>query len=325
MLSSEFKSNIRMSSVTYYKVCNYLRTCPEAVEMAQGTSPETLEKSLLSVLWYMGSQESLAQICSRFSITEESFLKRRSKVTKALLSKSKENLIKWPEKESDKKFVASQFETLSRLKNVIGALDTTHIQVKMVEENRENYFNKNGYYSVKLIAACQRDMSFTFCSAGHAGRLHDVQTLINSGLREHGTVLCNSYHLVADAAFPLYDWLITPYTEENLTESQQHYNKCLLAVQKVITRAFGLLHGRFHRLKVIETTDITTIVEIILLACVLHNFCIGCDDIGEEYMVYEVEDEGDNALPENNVLETPNSGKIKRDTICRNLSVGRQR
>lgn len=324
-LSTDFKSNFRMSSVTFWKVFSYLRTCPEAIEMARGSQPETLEKSLLSVLWYMGSQDTLSEICQRFSISEESFLNRRSKIMKALLSKSKENLIRWPEKDADKQIIAQEFETLSNLKNVIGVLDTTHIQVKALDNDREKFYNKNGYYSVKLIAACQRDMRFIFCSTGHAGRLHDFQTLVDSHLLERGAHLCNSHHLVGDAAFPLFDWLITPYTSESKTDAQQYYNSCLMTVQKVITRAFGLLHGRFRRLKVIESTNLSTIVDIIHLACVLHNFCIGCDDIGEEYMVYEVEDEGDDSLPVINLPPLPDTVKIKRDIICRNLSIGRHR
>lgn len=53
-----------------------------------------------------------------------------------------------------------------------------------------------------------------------------------------------------DSAFPLLNRLLTPYRQrEILTPSQINYNRRLSSTRVVIEQAFGLLLGRFRRLK----------------------------------------------------------------------------
>lgn len=51
-----------------------------------------------------------------------------------------------------------------------------------------------------------------------------------------------------------------------------------------IERSFGLLKGRFRRLKCIDMLDMERIISVILSSCTLHEFCLDNSDSGEEYI-----------------------------------------
>ena len=83
-----------------------------------------------------------------------------------------------------------------------------------------------------------------------------------------------AYSIVADAAFPLKEYLMKPYPLKGITPSQRVYNYRLSRARRVIENAFGVLANRW---RVFLTTiklhpdKVITIVE----ACIcLHNMMI---------------------------------------------------
>lgn len=90
----------------------------------------------------------------------------------------------------------------------------------------------------------------------------------------------NRYHLIADSAFGLKTWLMTPYRNlNNLTQRQRYHNYCLSSDRIVIEQAFGILKGRWRKLQYINTYNICKSIEIAAAACILHNFCILQEDL----------------------------------------------
>ena len=73
-------------------------------------------------------------------------------------------------------------------------------------------------------------------------------------------------------------WLLTPFKNNgHLTVGQIHYNAKHSGTRQVIERAFGLLKGRWKRLKCIDMEDIEEISYVVTAACVPHNFCLFAD------------------------------------------------
>jgi hypothetical protein len=68
------------------------------------------------------------------------------------------------------------------LQKVIGAIDGSHIPIKVPSENRHVYINRKGFYSVVLQAVCNHKLVFTDCFVGWPGSTHDARVLRRSDL-----------------------------------------------------------------------------------------------------------------------------------------------
>ena len=85
-------------------------------------------------------------------------------------------------------------------------------------------------------------------------------------------------------------WLITPYRDNgHLTVHQKRFNRVLSSLRQKIERAISLLKGRWRKLLFLDHLDLELEVNIIIAACVLHNFCLLNDDFDDGYFL-----DGDN-------------------------------
>ncbi|KAJ8979101.1 hypothetical protein NQ317_014113 [Molorchus minor] len=126
------------------------------------------------------------------------------------------------------------------------------------------------------------------------GRVHDARVFRNSPLynRLIGNppphLLPPAQHLLGDAAYPLLPNLLKPFRDNgHLNEIQLRFNQILSAQRSVIERAFALLKGKWRRLKYIDMSLSEEIPNVILAACILHNFVLNremvdSDDEDEE-------------------------------------------
>jgi hypothetical protein len=112
---------------------------------------------------------------------------------------------------------------------------------------------------------------------------------------------------------------MTPYRKtNNMPRIQKHHNSCLSSNRVCIEHAFGLLKGRWRRLFFINTYSISKAIEIVTVACILHNFCYLCCDEWENENMHveddEIEYEEDHRDRDQLLL-----GTIKRNNIAQNL------
>ena len=119
--------------------------------------------------------------------------------------------------------------------------------------------------------------------------------------------------MLADAAYPCLDWIITPFKDNgNLTREQKKFNKKHHAPTRVhIERAFGLLKGRFRKMKSLEMSNVENMNEIVIAVACLHNICLQNGDLGEEYI--DPEDYDPNLFE--NIFPNDNIGTEKRDHL----------
>lgn len=91
---------------------------------------------------------------------------------------------------------------------------------------------------------------------------------------------------------------MTPYRDNgHLTREQTMYNYKHSKTRSVVERSFGLLKGRFRRLKYLDWTKTEFLPTIIMAACVLHNITRRTEDeIEENFETTEHDDDDEDEI-----------------------------
>lgn len=178
---------------------------------------------------------------------------------------------------------------------IIGAIDGCHIPIKAPPQNAIDYYNRNNIHSVILQAVCNDKKQFIDIFVGTPGRVHDARVFRISGLyallSANNPPIDPTEHLLGDAAYPLLPFLMKPYRDNgHLRNEQTLFNIRMSAVRSLIERSFGLLKGKFRRLKYLEMNTIENIPTVITATCVLHNFIITHDGAFQEDQLEAEED-----------------------------------
>lgn len=216
---------------------------------------------------------------------------------------------------------------------VIGVIDGCHIQIIQPHNNPTDYYNRKGFHSIILQGVCDNKRRFIDVHIGVPGRAHDARVFRNSPLFQnimYHNLIPERNHLIGDSAYPLNKFVMVPYKDNgHLTYEQIRYNQRLSSIRSTIERAFGLLKGKFRKLKYLEMNNLDLINYAIASACILHNFILmeegNYNDIDDEEIDDEaVENEDVEIINED--VENPDeirhrneSGHEKRNAIVRML------
>jgi len=245
----------------------------------RGRPAVDLRKQVLILLYYLCTQSTEYQIAQIFGISDSTVYKCIARLIDILYEDCQSALIRWPA--GDRMLqVVQAFKGKRDISGIIGAIDGSHIAINCPDENACDYVNRKGFHSVVLQAVCDSDLYFTDVYVGWPGSVHDARVYRNSPLCESLETdperLCpNGLFLLGDAAYPLTCQLMTPIKDTgSLTNSDTYHNFCHSSSRMVIERAFGLLKGRFRRLKFVNVVDAQKRVRLIVVACMLHNVCL---------------------------------------------------
>ena len=92
--------------------------------------------------------------------------------------------------------------------------------------------------------------------------------------------------MLGDPAYPLFHWLMKPYSQSGpLTQKQRKFNYQLSRAKIVTEIAFGRLKGRWRCLLKKTDTALRYLIQQVEACCTLHNICEvhmdGCDESGQ--------------------------------------------
>ena len=130
-----------------------------------------------------------------------------------------------------------------------------------------------------------------------------------------GQRIDETFHIIGDSAYPISNNLMIPYKvrKNSLTQQQKNFNTNLSSKRSVIERAFGLLGIRFPRLTHLTSRTNGKRINIVVSACVLHNWCL-------------IEDDSDDRLfrimEQENVLETNVNDHIPASLVATGRGTG---
>jgi DDE superfamily endonuclease len=180
----------------------------------------------------------------------------------------------------------------------IGALDGTHIDAWISQENQASWRNRKGYFSQNVLAACDFKMNFVYVLPGWEGSAHDGRVLGDA--RAKGFDAPSRKYYLADSGYSSTSLTLTPYPkvryhlreQARATQRPQNakelFNLRHASLRNVIERTFGVLKGRFAILqKPPRRYNIRTQVHLVYALTAVHNFMNlhGCDpedDVADE-------------------------------------------
>ena len=230
-------------------------------------------------------------------------------------------IIKWPTLE-ERVAIKRAFQHFAGIRDVIGAVDGTYIPISAPSVDPEVYITRKANYAMTLQCIAIPSLKFTDSFVGYPGSVPDGRIFRNSYIYrkiEEDDTYCSNSFILGDKAYPLLPWLIPPYIERRrLTPLQTNFNIQHAKTRQVVERSFGLLFGRFRRLKYLDMHRTDLIPATVNACCVLHNICLDKDneDI-EEFLNEGVADFQNN----NDELQVENEdGNINiRDILANEL------
>ncbi|GLT95036.1 hypothetical protein SLE2022_127410 [Rubroshorea leprosula] len=144
-------------------------------------------------------------------------------------------------------------------KDCVGAIDATHIRVKVSLLNAPKYCGRKEYPIQNVLAACTFDLKFTYVLTGWEGIASDSRIIKDALKREDNLIIPKGKFYLVDAGFMLKSDLITPYrgVRYHLKEysnnppqnAKELFNLRYAALRNAIERAFGVLKRRFEILR----------------------------------------------------------------------------
>ena len=316
---STFRSHFRLSHNSAEILVGLLARCPEIPSQhLRGRPPVSVEKQLLITMWVLGNPETIRSVSDRFNVTKSSVFRIVRRICHAIVNNLAAQFICWPRGERLKQ-VTEQFQRKKGLPHCIGAIDGTHIPIKAPYDNPEQYVNRKKFHSIQLQGVCDADRFFTDVYCAYPGSVHDARVLRNSPLyqdaqRLESVMFPESTYIIGDAAYPLKTWLVTGFKNNGkLTREQKQFNYLLSSTRMKIEHTFGLLKGRFRKLKVMMDIDkVEDIPLIVTSACVLHNFCLVNEDNIDMFLDSDIEQEVNNFQ---NIFVEQENAKTKRAEI----------
>ena len=204
----------------------------------------------------------------------------------------------------------------------MSCIDGSYISIRNpAHKTKSTYVNRHDATSITLQGICDSKLRFLDVFTGVPSKIHDARVFRMSFISKDIENICQSkYHLLGDAAYPIRDYLITPFRDYGqLREAEKEFNIRFSQTRVKIENSFGLLKNRFRQLMRMEFHKVETMAKFVIACCTLHNFCIDNKDLWDKI------NDDDNVDVDNDVYnysmdDTRSSlfrklGEEKRDTI----------
>ncbi|KAH1073923.1 hypothetical protein J1N35_026251 [Gossypium stocksii] len=181
-------------------------------------------------------------------------------------------------------------------KNCLGALDGTHIKIRVPTVDKPRYRMRKGDIATNMLGVCTPDMHFVYVLPGWEGSVTDGRVLRDAISRRHGLKVPHGCYYLVDAGYTNCEGFLAPFRGQryHLNEWRQGYqpstpeeffNMKHASARNVIERCFGLLKIRWGILRSPSFYPVRVHNRIIIACCLLHNFIrtyMSIDPIEEE-------------------------------------------
>ncbi|KAF7803030.1 protein ALP1-like [Senna tora] len=156
-------------------------------------------------------------------------------------------------------------------KNCLGALDGTHIRIRVHKDDQTRFPNRKCDLTINVLGVCSQDAQFIYVLSGWEGSAADGRVLKSALDRPRGFKVPAGRHP---------------------TTPRECFNMRHSAAWNVIERCFGMLKNRWAILRSPSFYPVKTHNMIVIACCLLHNL-IRRENVGDP-----LNDEAENLDPE---------------------------
>lgn len=236
-------------------------------------------------MWLLTSNESIASVADRFSMSLADCLQSLNTFCSAIVENRKQ-FINWPTT-TESFDVMNSFNELTGedglvFPNICGVLGSIDLPQK------NNDFQRIIHSKLQCVCDSRGMFMDCFVATGPLASKNNFSVFLASPLyRERLNVdgehnIPADAHMIADRSYPLSRILMVPFKDRtgHLSDAQKQFNWNLSVRKRIVDTAFRRLCERFERLQQLG--------QCVPVACALHNLCIRhCD-------TYELADITDN-------------------------------
>lgn len=278
---AQWRIHFRMTRDTFNFIVNSVRPLMER-QTTNYRRAITTEKRVGVALWRLATGNEYRTLQELFGIGRSTACQILEEFVSAVAQELKRTLIKRPTHDEFIE-IAQGYRDRWGFPQCVGAIDGCHIPIIAPSENRNDYHNRKGWYSIVLQAVCDHRYIFWDIEVGWPGRAHDARVYANSslfqdlsenllpGITERFTGVEVPLFIIGDPAYPLSEFLLKAYPGKELTEDKTHFNYRLSRARMTIENSFGRLKKRWRcLLKPIEN-DFRLVPTMVTACCILHN------------------------------------------------------
>ncbi len=157
-----------------------------------------------------------------------------------------------------------------------GAIDGKHITIKQPPGAGTMFYNFKGFHSIVLFTMVDAEYNFTYINVGANGSASDStifqETPLFKSLENNTLGIPEKYVIVRDSIFPLKEYLMKPYGSRKRNPKKIVFNYRLSRATRIVENPFGILTWRFHVFTRPVELKLTTVDQVVLATCYLHNW-----------------------------------------------------
>ncbi|XP_050280325.1 uncharacterized protein LOC126721316 [Quercus robur] len=285
-----------MGPYAFAKLCEILR----GTGRLKDTRNASIEEQVAKFLYILAHNERIRTVSFFFRRSNETVSRYFHNVLRAVIYLEDQFLLQ-PNGAEVPQQIRNSHRFYPYFKDCVGAIDGTHIRVKVSAKDAPRYRGRKEYTTQNVLAACDFDMRFTYVLPGWEGIASDSRIIKNALSREDKLIIPRGKYYLVDAGFMLRSGLMAPYRgvryhlkeysargPENVEELFNHRHSSL---RNVIERTFGVLKKQFPIISGMTEPffPVDIVTEIILACCILHNYLMGVDP--DERLIAEVDQE----------------------------------
>ncbi|XP_003567313.1 protein ALP1-like [Brachypodium distachyon] len=313
---TKFRSHFRMCRETFDMICDELGSAIAKEDTPSRPAIPVCQRVAVCI-WRLATGDAFHVISNRFGLANSTCQKIVLEVCVAIESILMPRFIRWPGQATA---LEASFKAISGIPNVIGSMYTTHISIIAPRFFPLHYCNhiciRGSFYSIIFQGVVDPDGTFIHVSIGWPGSMSDDRVVDQSHLSHlYGNDAMAGSWVVGGTNYPLNDWLLVPYTHQNLTREQQIFNENVTKLNHVAKDAFARLKGRWACLQKRADVNIKNFVLMAGACSVLHNICeVNKEEMDPELQCHVLDDK---IVPKN--LVRSESASKARDKIAHNL------
>lgn len=273
----------RMGKADFALLLTYLRPSLEVNEgMSRRGSPSgpvTPELQLSMTLRFLAGGSYL-DIALLHGVHPSTFFSRVWRVINAIAQHPQFKL-HFPIDDEDRlKVFADDFQRIrtNALWGCVGAVDGIAIEIIRPQgvDNSKSYYNRKGFFALPMQAMVDAHYRFTFASMKTTGSTHDSVGFAVSALGQRiaDGDLPLPYWIAADAAYPVSESILTPWSGKNLTPDKDAFNYYLSKNRVAVEQAFGMFVLRWGILWRPLDVCVHDAPRLVMALVKLHNFCV---------------------------------------------------